>query len=243
VRHSRRFAELRGCTPLAQGTRTMKTTALPLVVLALSGCFQVPQPSNNPDSGATCFPAQSPAGSGTTQGVRSFSVGSSYQHLTQTIPPDAGTIAGATLYVRLLEQALPCAATTDGGDDGSYGLWLSVVASGADRVGPGTYATSPDAGPSLWGFAATDAGLLAIQSGSIPLATVADCSASGSFHVPLRAGDAGRAGCAGQPRVRPCSAAEHRVREVDGEPHGRRPAAPHVPLRRSGEPADTGAAL
>jgi len=174
----------------------MKTTALPLVVLALTGCFQVPQPSNNPDSGATCFPSQSPAGTGTTQGVRSFSVGSSYQHLTQTIPPDAGTIAGATLYVRLLEKALPC-APTDGGDEGSSGLWLSVVATGADRVGPGTYATSPDAGPSLWGFAATDAGLLAIQSGSITLATVADCSASGSFDVTLGAGDAGSSNLTG----------------------------------------------
>ncbi|MFO0596709.1 MAG: hypothetical protein U0228_15435 [Myxococcaceae bacterium] len=169
-----------------------------LGVSALSGCFTVPLPSNDPDSGINCLASVSPSGSGTTQGDLAFSVGSSYQSTAQTRPPDAG-ITGATMYISLLRQAVPCAQEPDAGDTTSEGVWFWVQRTGSDRVTAGTYADSQhtDGGPFFTGFAVLDGGVRVLQEGSLTLSSVADCSAAGTFSATFGVGDGGTSSLSG----------------------------------------------
>lgn len=162
-----------------------------LGLISLSSCFSVPLPSNDPDSGVSCTVNVSPTGSGSNQGAHAFGVGAVYQRSAQTIPPDAG-ITGATLDVSILRDAVSCAGRRDAG--ASEGLFTTVSVPGADRVTAGTYQDSAHAdggGASFFGFAVLDGGVFIVSEGTLTLATVATCSATGSFDVKFQTSDGG----------------------------------------------------
>lgn len=168
----------------------MKMTLSVLGLISLSSCFSYPLPSNDPDSGVSCTRSASATGSGDNQGAHAFAVGAVYQRSAQTIPPDAGITAG-TLDVSILRRAVSCNEWRDGG--ASEGLFATVSVPGADRVTAGTYRDSAhaDGGASFYGFALLDGGAFVVSEGTLTLATVATCSATGSFDVRFQTSDGG----------------------------------------------------
>lgn len=200
----------------------MRTPTLCAAALALAACDLKDLPSNLPDSGIECrFDTGTDAGSGTVVGSRPFTAPSAYQ-VSQLFRDER-----VVLSVQLYDQPTRCDdvrwPTPDGGpsaigDVARFGIVTADVysARGTRQVLPGTYpvagavdsayatvyfmrrldggtAQSPDGGDA--GAPATDWAYAA--SGSVTLATVDACSASGSFDVELDERDGGRTPLAG----------------------------------------------
>ena len=166
----------------------MKTIALLTFTSLLSACNFVTLPGNDPDSGVSCLSSMAPAGSGTTS---SFAVGSSYEVAAQTFNPDSGVVTGAQLNFSLLRKSISCVDRADAG--AGDGFFATIYSYGADRVVPGTYLTSLDAdgGPSFVGFNVEDGGLKVVTGGPVTLATVPNCTVSGSLDGKFSTADGG----------------------------------------------------
>ena len=161
----------------------MKRTLLGL--LALSACNLKALDSNDPDGGS-CPALTAPAGSGSTS---AFPVGASYQTTSQWVS-DAG-VTGALLTVALYQGGVLC---NGGGDAGVTNVATFFVAfPQGDRASVGVYPRqSSDGGPSFTGFVGLDGGVYTAADGTLTLATLQNCSLTGSFDLQLSLGaDAG----------------------------------------------------
>ena len=169
----------------------MKTIVLVAVVSLLSACNFRTLPGNDPDSGVSCLSSTTPAGSGATQGDRSFTVGSSYEVAVQTFNADSGVVTGAQLSVQLLKKSISCVDRADAGT--GDGFFATVYSYGSDRVAVGTYPNSlqADGGPSFIGLSVEDGGLKVANGGTLTLTTVANCAVTGSFDVTFATEDGG----------------------------------------------------